>query len=132
MACRLLIVEDNQRLRTRLCEWLQSEFPDCVIMEAADGEAAVASAREHKFDVILMDIELPGMDGIEATRQVKHVRTNGYVPKVVTLTIHDEEAFREDAAAAGSNAYVSKSNMHTELIPVLAQFLQASEISQDS
>jgi len=116
----ILIVEDHDAVRQSLREWLEAVFPQCRVMEAASGEEAVEVAQATSPRVVVMDIVLPQMDGIEATRRIK-----ASVPaaEVVMLTIHEAEAYRADAAAAGASAYVPKSAMQTELIPTLAALL---------
>ena len=116
----ILIVEDHDAVRQSLREWLEAVFPQCRVMEATSGEEAVAVAQAMSPHLVVMDIVLPQMDGIEATRRIK-----ASVPaaEVVMLTIHEAEAYRADAAAAGASAYVPKSAMQTELIPTLAALL---------
>ena len=120
MPATILIVEDHDAVRQSLREWLEAVFPQCRVMEATSGEEAVAVAQAMSPHLVVMDIVLPQMDGIEATRRIK-----ASVPaaEVVMLTIHEAEAYRADAAAAGASAYVPKSAMQTELIPTLAALL---------
>jgi DNA-binding NarL/FixJ family response regulator len=116
----ILIVEDHDALRDSLRRWLSSIFPDCDFLEAKTGEDAVALIPDRLPDIVIMDIGLPGMNGIEATRHIK-----GTVQKtqVVMLTIHDISDYKVDAASAGAIAYVPKHRMHSELIPVLEKLL---------
>ena len=120
MGSRVLIVEDNVEVRTSLKGWLGSMFPQNSFVEAATGEEAVALAGAEVPDLVLMDLRLPGMSGIEATRRIKAAsgRTN-----VVILTIHDAQEYRRDAKAAGASAYVLKTRTKTELVPVLSKLL---------
>jgi two-component system invasion response regulator UvrY len=116
----ILIVEDHNALRDSLRRWLSSIFPDCNFLEAKTGEDAVALAPDRLPDIVIMDIGLPGINGIEATRHIK-----GSVPKthVVMLTIHDVADYKTDASAAGADAYIPKHAMHSELIPVVTKLL---------
>lgn len=116
----ILIVEDNDAVRTSLRELLCATFPGCSFLEAKSGEEALALASPHPPDIVMMDLVLPGMDGIEATR---HMKASAPDVQVVMLTIHEGSAYRADAAAAGASAFVAKRTMHTELIPVLATLL---------
>jgi DNA-binding NarL/FixJ family response regulator len=120
MAATILIVEDHDAVRRSLREWLEAVFPQCRVMEATSGEEAVAMAQVTSPRVVVMDIVLPQMDGIEATRRIK---ADMPTVEVVILTIHEAEAYRADAAAAGAGAYVPKRAMRTELIPALAALL---------
>lgn len=115
-APRILIVEDSGALRGALREWLAVSFPAAQLFEAASGEEAVVVIRREAPDLVLMDIGLPGMDGIEATRQIK-----GQSPetRVVVLTIHEDAEYRTHAAAAGACAFVPKRTMRADLMPLL-------------
>jgi len=116
----ILIVEDHDALRDSLRRWLSSIFPDCTFFDVSTGEEAVAHTSVHIPDIILMDIGLPKMSGIEATRQIMNAipETN-----VVILTIHDGTDYRNDSADAGAVAYIPKHRMHSELIPVVTKLL---------
>jgi len=119
----VLIVEDHDAVRAALRDWLSVVFQDWGFLEAKSGEEAVDLARRNSPDVILMDIGLPGMNGIEATRRIKAA-----VPQaqVVMLTIHEAPEYQADAAAAGASAYILKRHMHSELIPALQRLLSSS------
>ena len=119
----ILIVEDHDAVRTSLCDWLSTIFPDCRFLEAKTGENAVALVCTRPPDIVLMDIGLSQMNGIEATRRIKAMAPD---VQVVMLTIHEASIYRTDAAAAGAGAYVFKRKMHTELVPVLTTLLSRS------
>jgi DNA-binding NarL/FixJ family response regulator len=116
----ILIVEDHESVRRGLHDWLSIGFPNCRILGAESGEEAVAFVHAHSPDIVLMDIGLPQMNGIEATRHIKAVAPQVHV---VILTIR--ESFKYEAAAlnAGADRYISKLDMGTQLIPVLAGLL---------
>jgi DNA-binding NarL/FixJ family response regulator len=116
----ILIVEDHDALRDSLRRWLSSTFPDCTFFEAGSGEEAVAMASSQLPNIVLMDIGLPKMNGIDATR---HILNASPESKIVMLTIHDISDYKADAKAAGAEAYVSKHMMHKELIPTLEKLL---------
>lgn len=116
----VLLVDDNETVRTSLREWLSVSFPHCRFLEAKTGEEAVAIACALSPHVILMDIGLPEIGGIEATRRIK---ANTPQAQVVMLTIYEGSAYRSDATAAGASAYVPKRTMHTELIPIMEKLL---------
>jgi DNA-binding NarL/FixJ family response regulator len=120
----ILIVEDHDALRDSLRKWLSSIFPDCNFIDAKSGEEAIKLASSHLPDIVLMDIGLPKMSGIEATRYILKA-----VPKthVVILTIHDVADYKTDASAAGAVAYIPKHAMHSELIPVMTKLLSHPE-----
>jgi DNA-binding NarL/FixJ family response regulator len=90
------------------------------VIEAASGEEAIALIRSESPRLVVMDITLPGMNGIEATRQIKATLPSA---QIVMLTIHEDDTHRADATGAGASAYVPKRAMQTELLPTLAALL---------
>jgi two-component system NarL family response regulator len=102
---RLLIAEDETVVRVALARLLAAEQDIEVVAGAGDGEAAVALARQFKPDVVLMDLGMPRMDGIAATRQIKQE-----MPEcaVVVLTIHHDDDHLFAAIKAGASGYVLK------------------------
>jgi len=116
----ILIVEDQERVRLRLTLLVSESFPECDCYEARDGEEAVARASFHSPDIVLMDIGLPKMNGIEATRRIKEA-----VPKarVVIVTNHEAPEYEKAAVIAGASAYVCKERMNSELIPIIMKLL---------
>jgi DNA-binding NarL/FixJ family response regulator len=120
----ILIVEDNDSVRRSLRKWLEGAFPKYQFIEAATGEQAINITQGQAPCAVIMDISLPGMSGIEATRWIKVTMPT---TQVVILTIHEEEAFRDDATAAGASAFVPKRMMRKKLLPTLAAVLAAQE-----
>lgn len=120
MPATILIVEDHQVLRRTLRSWLEAQLPGCQIIEATTGEEAVLVAQENPPKIVIMDIGLPGMSGLETTKQIKAT-----IPttKVIVLTKYEGEAYRLHAAVNGASAYVWKDAMLTELLPALSALL---------
>lgn len=113
---RALIVDDNARFRRRLKQFLASvPFVD-VIGEAATGQEAVAAGLELKPDLVLMDVRMPGMNGVNATRRLKDE-----VPqtKVIVLSVYDLQEYKDAALASGASDYVIKKSMIEDLIPAI-------------
>ena len=106
----ILIADDNSEMRSYIAEVI-SDIATSVY-EAADGPEAVASARSCKPDLILMDIRMPGFDGIEATRRI--LKENPGL-KVVIVTELDSRDLRRDARESGCLAYVLKDDL--EVLP---------------
>lgn len=123
MDATILIVEDHPAVRTSLRAWLSRVLPACDFAEAATGEDALAHIAQHQPSLVLMDINLPGMSGIEVMRRI--ASTAPGVP-VVIVSMHDTEAHRRDAAAAGAVAFVAKERMGFELLPLLQRLLPRS------
>ena len=102
---RILLVDDHRIIRTALAAALQS-MPDCdIVGEAADGEEAVEAALRLCPDVIVMDISMPKLDGIEATRRIVP-RLPGV--RVIGLSMHESREIRERMLSAGAVAYIPK------------------------
>ena len=120
MPATVLIVDDHEAVRWGLREWLEVAFPGCRVIEANSGEEAIVLTTTESPRVVLMDINLPGMNGIEATRRIKAALPTA---QVVVLTVHEDNLHRADAMAAGASAYVPKRAMRTELIPALTALL---------
>jgi DNA-binding NarL/FixJ family response regulator len=113
MTVRVLVVDDERLLRTGFTMILRSE-PDLeVVGEAADGREAVSAAATLRPDVILMDVRMPGLDGLEATRQI--MRTPD-PPRVLVLTTFDLDHYVYGALAAGASGFLLKDTGDDQLI----------------
>jgi len=113
---RTLIVDDNASFRRRVKEFLASEPDIEVIGEAADAQEAILKAKELQPDLVLMDVRMPGTNGIAATRQLKDEMPE---LRVIILTIYDLQEYREAALASGANGYVVKKSLIEELVPAI-------------
>ncbi|NYI77827.1 response regulator [Nocardioides panzhihuensis] len=101
---RVLLADDQQLVRSGFRLILSLEDDISVVGEASDGADAIAKARELQPDVVLMDVQMPGTDGIEATRTVV---TEGQA-KVIILTTFDRDDYLFDALAAGASGFLLK------------------------
>jgi two-component system, NarL family, response regulator LiaR len=113
---RVLLVEDNPEDRQLVRELLETEGIE-VVGEAPDGAVGVRLAAELEPDVVLMDLRLPGMSGLEATRQIKKILP---LTQVITLTA-SEQLLAWDAAKAGVYAYLDKHRAPAMLPDVVHQ-----------
>ncbi len=102
---RVLVADDHDLFRRGLVIVLEAEGDLVVVAEAADGEQAVAKAAELAPDVVLMDVRMPHLDGIEATRRI---RESFPMTRIIVLTVSDEEDDLFDAVKAGANGYLLK------------------------
>jgi DNA-binding NarL/FixJ family response regulator len=116
----ILIVEDHDVVRMALRRWLEATLPEYFIAEVPRAEDAIALVRANPPRIIIMDISLSGMNGIEATRRIKEAAPSVHV---VILTIHEDDAYRADAAAAGASAYIPKRRTQSELLSTLTGLL---------
>jgi DNA-binding NarL/FixJ family response regulator len=121
----ILIVEDHAAVRRSLREWLEEKFSWCHIMEAASGEQAVVMAQQCPPCVVVVDIGLPGMNGLAMVHSIRALVPGA---QFVVLSWHEEAVYRQKAALAGVFAYVSKQDMHTDLLPALTALLPESTI----
>lgn len=113
---KLLVVDDVPSVRRGLRMRLSLESDLMVVGEAASGEEALAVVRSLQPDVILMDIEMPGLDGLVTTAAMRSVAPNS---AVVTLSLHDDSASREKALAAGATAFVGKHEASEALLTAI-------------
>jgi DNA-binding NarL/FixJ family response regulator len=112
----VLVVDDHTVIRRGIQSILRA-WPEWQISgEAADGEEAVRLARQLNPDIVLMDISMPGMSGLEATRAIRKVRPE---TKVLLLTLHDSMEWVQTAFQAGARGYLLKSDTEGELIRAL-------------
>jgi DNA-binding NarL/FixJ family response regulator len=103
---RILIADDHEVVRQGVRTILQSEPGWVVCGEAATGRQALAMAIELKPDLIVLDLGLPEMNGVEVTRQVRRVMT----APILIVTVHEGDQMVQDAFAAGANGYVLKAD----------------------
>ena len=116
----ILIVEDHDKLREALVEWLRSFFSDYTFLVAGSAEKAIELAETHHPAIVIMDLQLPRMNGIEAIRHIKMISPQ---TQAVVLTVMKDSAYIDVAMAAGACAFINKQNMHAELIPAITKLL---------
>jgi two-component system, NarL family, response regulator NreC len=116
MNIHILLADDHTILRAGLKMMLNAQPDMEVVGEAQDGRQAVHEAQRLHPDIILMDITMPDMNGIEATRQVKKQLPD---VKVLILTMHENEEYVFQALRAGASGYMLKEAAHTDLINAL-------------
>jgi DNA-binding NarL/FixJ family response regulator len=110
---RLLVVDDEQLVRSGLRMILESAGGIQVVAEAADGAKAVEQVRLHRPDAVLMDIRMPGMDGLAATREIT---TLADPPKVIVLTTFELDEYVHAALANGAVGFLLKDTPPQDLI----------------
>ena len=120
MSKKILVVEDTEDNRQILRDLLSMAGYDMI--EAHDGADGVAKATEHRPDLILMDIQMPGMDGYEATRRIKADPALQAIP-VIAVTSYALSGDEAKTKAAGCNAYVAKPFSPRQLLAKVREFL---------
>lgn len=113
---RLVLVDDQPLIREAVRARLEATGHIEVVGEGASGEEALAQAGTHQPDIILLDIAMPGMDGLRASRLL---RERFPLVKVVVLTAHDNREYLRQCALLGVWGYVLKSSASAELVRVL-------------
>ena len=120
---KILLVEDNEMNRDMLSRRLTRKGFDVIV--AADGTEALSLAGSDRPDLILMDMSLPGMDGWEATRQVKAAPETNHIP-VIALTAHAMSDDREKALEAGCDDYDTKPVELERLLRKIGRLLKSN------
>ena len=114
MATRVVVAEDEAIIRLDLKEMLEEEGFE-VVGEAADGEAAIRLAGEQKPDLIIMDVKMPGMDGLAAAERIRDENLGA----VLILTAFSQKDLVQRAAEAGAMAYLVKPFQKSDLMPAI-------------
>ncbi|TMD02279.1 MAG: response regulator transcription factor [Chloroflexi bacterium] len=109
---RVLVADDHPVVRHGLCTMLEIEDDIVVVGRAADGEEAVLQARETRPDIILLDVQMPNVDGIEALRRI---RADNPEARVIVLTTYRNEDYIFPSLEAGARGYLLKDASRTEL-----------------
>jgi DNA-binding NarL/FixJ family response regulator len=113
----VLVVEEHEEMRSALRDWLLTSFPPLRLREARSMEEALMLAEQAPLDLILVNLELPGPNGIEAARAL-HRRHPAC--RVVVMSVNDSVALRIAALEAGAEAFVSKRDLRMALHPIVA------------
>jgi DNA-binding NarL/FixJ family response regulator len=124
MSAKIVLAEDHQLIREGLRTLLEKELGMEVIGEAGDGEAAVQLARELLPDIVIMDVTMPGLDGIGATKQIISELPS---IKVIALSMYSNKLFVMDMFEAGASGYLLKECASVELEHAISAVL-ANEI----
>ena len=115
---RMLLVDDDDGFRTRVKTVLGAETAIEIVGEATDGWEAIRQSRELAPQIVLMDIRMPMMNGIDATKRIKQEMPE---IKVLVLTVFDEEEYRSAMLDNGADGYILKHALFDELIPTIHQ-----------
>ena len=113
---RILIADDHATVRQGLKLLIDSQIDMGVVGEAADGDGALRQAEALKPDVIVIDISMPGMNGLIATRTLKRAQPH---VSIVALTRHEDETYLEELLRAGATGYVLKQSVPTEFLKAI-------------
>ncbi len=112
----ILLVDDHQLLRRAVRRVIEANPELAVIAELSDGQDLMKFLEKSSAQMIVLDISLPHMSGIEATRRIKREHPD---VKVLILTIHDNEEYMEQARTFGAEGYLLKEDIGDELLPAI-------------
>lgn len=119
-----LVVDDHDAVRHAVCERIRTSFGRFQLREAGTVDEALKIVEAEKVDIVLMDIRLPGMDGIAGTRVVLERSPD---TSVIVISIFDDAAHRSAASRAGAKAYVCKRAIGRELVPVIENLMNCEK-----
>jgi len=115
---KVLLVDDNSKFLQLAKNILSSDKDIAVIGEAMDGKEAISKVKELKPDIVLMDVRMPGMNGLTATSSIKQIMPE---VKVLIVTIYDSDEYKEAAMSSGASGFIVKKSIQDELIPKIKE-----------
>ena len=126
---RILLADDHSIVRDGLRRIVEESGGIEVVAETADGRKAIALAREHQPDVAVIDISMPGLDGLEVTSQLAH-----YLPTlpVLILTMHEEDQYVVRAIRAGAKGYITKQSAPEQLVNAIRRLKEGGRYLTDA
>ena len=132
MTIRLILVDDDAPIRMALKMLLESDADLEVVGEAANGVEALAMVDQLKPDIVLMDIRMPEMDGIEATRRISELFPGDEGPRVLVLTTFEQDEYVCQALQAGASGFLLKRMPADELIASIKDAAPRTTARHDS
>ena len=126
---KILLADDNEDFRASLAEYLNQQFDVAVVGQVGNGMEAIYSTHAMHPDLVLMDISMPGMSGLEAAREIKAFSP---ATKVVFVTIHEDKTYQALAEVLGVDGFVCKSSVKQDLPNVLARLRGNGSNQQNS
>jgi DNA-binding NarL/FixJ family response regulator len=113
---RILLVDDNPEFLSAASHFLTTDPEIEIVGFANSGRSALEQVKRLEPDVVLMDLAMPDMNGLEATSRIK---AQAKAPYVVILTLYDNQEYRAQAMAANANGFIAKSDFGTQLLPLI-------------
>lgn len=122
---KVLLADDSEEFAAAARRHLETQQGIEVVGHARDGTEAVAQSEALKPDLVLMDVVMPGMNGIEATRRIRGLPQ---VPRVIVMSLHDNDEYRRGAVESGADAFLAKSDLVAGLNALLDRFFGAGAV----
>ena len=116
----ILITDDHTLMREALCMTMNDIKQFQVVGQCGTGEEGVELAQKLLPDVVLMDVNLPGIDGFEATRQIRKVSPGS---KILGVSLHSEPVYARKMLEAGASGYISKNSHHEEMYKAITEIM---------
>ena len=121
---KAMIVEDNNSFREMFKGRLLTQYPSTEVVEAGSGEEALGRLGSYAFDLVFMDIHLPGQNGLKITRKIK---TGWQGVPVIILTSYDMPEYREAAIGYGANSFIAKNSLKWDEISTLIKCFRGAK-----
>ena len=126
---KFLIADDHAIVRKGLQLLLREEFPSAVITEVSNSHETLEAVSRHVWDVILLDISMPGRNGIDTLKQL---RANGIKAPILMLSVHPEEQYAIRSLKAGANGFLNKETATEELLAAVHRVLAGKKYISDA
>lgn len=117
---KIMLVDDHDLVRTGLRRLLEDNAAYSIVAEAANGEDSISLTKEHQPDVVLMDLKMPGMGGLEATRKLKHLHPE---VRIIIVTMIDDIMFPQRLLRAGASGYLTKGAKIDEITKAIREVM---------
>lgn len=121
---RILVVDDHALVRQGIIRILASELPGAILVEAGSGQEAIEATWKQDWDLVLLDISLPGRSGIDVLKEIKSARPK--IP-ILVVSMHSEGQFAIRALKAGAAGYLTKDSPHETLIYAVRRLLSGGK-----
>jgi DNA-binding NarL/FixJ family response regulator len=121
---RVIIADDSEILRSRLVEMLSEIEGIKIVAEAKDTKEAIEVIKDHRPDVVIMDIKMPGNDGIKAIETIR--KAKGHRPKIIVFTNYPYLQYRKRCLDAGADHFFYKATEFRKLVDVLGELAQVT------
>lgn len=117
----ILMVDDSLPMRKALCDLMELSYPGSSILEAESAEQALEIVASQPPDLVLMDVALPGMDGLTCLAKIRNLCPQ---TRSVVISYHEEQPYHQKAMDAGADTYVVKRRLYLDLIPAIENLLK--------
>ena len=117
---KILLIEDNDNFRRMVKSYLEKQLSNIDVYEASNGELGIEMAVQEKPEIVITDLRLENIHGIEAANEIKKSLPDC---KIIVLTMFEAESFREIFKSNHINGYIGKSELYDKLVPALKKIL---------